>query len=267
MSGIKNDYDLALAIVDAVSQNPYELFPAFVSYKKSYSINKYGFYEFVFDRDTFTGDFASLAVLSNGKIHHSKRAVLSDKAFSSKAVLDKELLDFMDNLVFSKYPVLSPKNSTVNTSVGKASFSLSSFDSDGNMKVGVLIGNSSFAFSGKMEDMKDASNSREVLLGYLYTFIDKIIPDFKSPKFRSSSAMNYGGKTYNDNFEVRFSDYSAGFFFDLDAFVKTGNFIFRFSVVDNKTGLEMPKEPEEVIYRKSGVDLYSFAYRVSLDDQ
>lgn len=251
--------DCAIEIVNFIAGYPGLLFTSFTDSNVDYEINKYGVYKFRVDEYSFTGKVFTMCVVYDGKAMTKTRVNLPDKAAYNRAILNATLIEWVDARIKEKYPLLFDGNNIVKTSVGKAVFSLVGFNENKEPVVSVDLGN---------VHLEDAYPGLDTLPGdfksYLYQFlfdrIEKIIKGYTD----ASIKVGFGGTSITRdsfNIEIGNKDKSKGYSvyctLDENKLIYDGEFVFKFSVLDNFSGIET-QELTPITFKNLGVTMKDF---------
>lgn len=265
-SDVVNCADEILEIIKTVPNN---VLPSLAGYSGgNYEINKYGVYKFKVDEYSFGKTF-SLCIVYDGKASAKNRVVLSDKAAYSQIALNKELIDFIDKKIKSKYSVLFD-NSSIKTSVGKAFFNLEGFNEDKDPIISMDLGSNSIT-----DVCKNLGSSVDTLYLFIFNHLEKIIKGYTeaSIKEKVSDRDRFCfdiGKT--DGTRKGYTIYAA---LKENELLDSGNIIFGISVLDSYSGNE--SKTYDITFKnlgnsmkefltKNGTDIYKKEFRISAKD-
>lgn len=250
-----------------VKKRPHEFFKAVdeEDFQEGYTVEKYEAYSFLFDDKSFDGKNISLALALQGKPYENSRVYITYKDLNSRASLNKTLQEYVDDRMKKIYPCLYDGTADVKTSVGKAVTYLvavipSTKDKLGEIQLKTEVGNIEIKWSSSGSRFQDKESTKNSVYDTIYQSMDKIIPSWSNPKFRTKAYKGSLTSVPTDGFAVETinPDMTVYAIFDLNDMYDTGNIIFNISVIDTQSGIEQPKEYEKVVYRKAGVSLENF---------
>lgn len=251
---------MASAILDMIKDAPCNVFTSFddeFESTKGYILPEYPYYSFMFDADSFDGKYLTLVLALNGKPYPNTRIALGMRDIISKAALDGKLLNALRDRLSKFYPCLFDGTMDIKTSLGLAVSSLSYVDDKNVVRIHTELGNNDFEWEIAGNNLKDKDLSVNSMLDAVYAKLDKIIPDWNQKANRESRKVK--GYTDSFKFDIKNPDVTVYLNFSIDELYDKHDFIFHISIIDNKTGIEQPKEYAEFVYNKSGVKLEDFA--------
>ena len=263
----KNNKEIAKNLISTIIKNPELIFSAFEDgYDKDtgYTLSKYPAYSFMFDEDSFKGQYVSLAMVLNGH-KYNNRVQLMDKDLMDKVKLNKEINVFMDSRLTKVYPMLFNGTADPKISIGKAITELISIDTSSTDKLGEVnlvtsIGNRQIPWKSSGSRFKEKEPTKNAIFDLIYMNMEKLIPDWNSSTMKS---------TVNDEFVLKDQkldkkSYTVYAKFELSDLYDTQDIMFRVRIKDDITGKILPENGyETVVYRQAGTKLEDLLKSVS----
>ena len=166
------------------------------------------------------------------------------------------MLSALNNRLAKFYPCLFDGTLDIQTSIGRASSSLSFVDGNNKVKILTELGNADFEWEIDGKSLTDKDLSVNSMLDAIYAKLDKIIPDWFNKAIRGRKTSKF---TDCFNVDVALISSTVYLNFSLNELYDTHDFIFHMSVIDAKSGIEQPKDYVPVTYNKAGSSLVGFA--------
>ena len=250
-------------IIKLIALNPGIMFSSFDMGNSEISITKYDIYKFGVDEKSFGSTFTMVPIYQ-GKKYSNTRIPMSDKALSSRVVMNAELTAYMDEKVRKDYPMLFDGHNKFKSSIGTAVFTLDSKEND----IAVLsVDLANKKFKGRVDGKRltDAKEARDAFAEIIMNALaDGLIPGFKD----QSITRKDGSYSISTKKGTRYASqgYGIDIFaeFDYNALYDNGDIAFNMSITDEFSGEEQPKRPRKFVYRKVGVSLPDYLYQCAM---